>query len=88
MKVYVDRTVPGDGGATSLAEFLLPTRVTPFDFAMADDFMSALSIEERVFLDELTAGYRLKKLRDRTGFKPSRVKAFRTSVLEKAAACL
>ena len=61
-RVYIDRTVPGDGCSTSLADFLLPMRITPLDFAMAEDFMGSLTFEERKFLDGLTAGYSMKEI--------------------------
>ncbi len=83
-RVYVDRTVPGDGCTTTLAEFLLPMRITPLDFAQADDFMSALTDEERTFLDDLTAGYSMKEISQRNHIQYSRLPVLRTSLQEKA----
>ena len=83
-RVYVDRTVPGDGCTTSLAEFLLPMRITPLDFAQAEDFMSALTDEERIFLDDLTAGYTMKEISQRNSIQYSRLPVLRTSLQEKA----
>ena len=87
-RVYVDRPVQSDGCTTSLAEFLLPMRITPLDFAQAEDFMSALSDEERTFLDDLTAGYNLKEIAARNHFEYSRLKSLRVALHEKAAAYL
>lgn len=87
-RVYVDRPVPGDGSTTSLAEFLLPMRITLLDFAQAEDFMSALTDEERTFLDDLTAGYNLREIDARNHFEYSRLKSLRQSVQEKALAYL
>jgi hypothetical protein len=87
-RVYVDRAVPGDGCTTTLAEFLLPMRVTPLDFAQAEDFMSALTDEERTFLEELTADYSLKKISKRNHIQYSRLPVLRTSLQEKAVAYL
>ena len=87
-RVYVDRSVPGDGCTTSLAEFLLPMRITPLDFAQAEDFMSALTDEERTFLDDLTSGYTLKEITQRQHFTYPQLHSFRTSLQEKAVAYL
>ena len=87
-RVYLDRTVSCEDGKTSLAEFLLPMRTTPLDAAIANDFMCALTTDERLFLDELSAGYRMNEISAHTGFKPSRIKALQTSVREKAVAYL
>ena len=87
-RVYVDRAVTADGCKTSLAEFLLPMRVTPLDFAQAEDFMSALTNEERTFLDDLTAGYTMKEISQRQHIQYSRLPAIRISLQEKAVAYL
>ena len=83
-RVYLDRPVPGDGCTTTLAEFLLPMRITPLDFAQAEDFMSALTEEERIFLDDLTAGYTMKEISQRNSIQYSRLPSLRTSLQEKA----
>ena len=83
-RVYTDRPVPGDGCTTTLAEFLLPMRITPLDFAQAEDFMSALTEEERIFLDDLTAGYTMKEISQRNSIQYSRLPVLRTSLQEKA----
>ena len=87
-RVYVDRPVLGNGGTTSLAEFLLPMRITPLDFAQAEDFMSALTNDERHFLDDLTAGYTMKEISQRQHIKYSHLPLLRTSLQEKAVAYL
>ena len=87
-RVYIDRTVPGDGCSTSLADFLLPMRITPLDFAMAEDFMDSLTFEERKFLDGLTAGYSMKEISKRTGIDRSCLTSLRNSLQTKAVACL
>ena len=48
-------------------------RITPLDFAQAEDFISALTDEERIFLDDLTAGYTLKEISRRNHIKYSRL---------------
>ncbi len=83
-RVYIDRSVPGDGCTATLAEFLLPMRITPLDYAQAEDFMSALTEEERIFLDDLTAGYTMKEISQRNSIQYSRLPVLRTSLQEKA----
>ena len=87
-RVYVDRPVLGDGCKTSLSEFLLPMRITPLDFAQAEDFISALTNDERHFLDDLTAGYTMKEISQRQHIQYSRLPAIRSSLQEKAVAYL
>jgi hypothetical protein len=83
-RVYVDRPVPGDGCTTSLAEFLLPMKITPLDFTIANDFMDNLTEEERFFLDDLAAGYTMKEISQRNSIQYSRLPYLRTSLQEKA----
>ena len=83
-RVYTDRPVPGDGCTTSLAEFLLPMKITPLDFTIANDFMVSLTEEERIFLDDLTAGYTMKEISQRNHIQYSRFTVLRTSLQEKA----
>ena len=87
-RVYVDRPVPGDGCTTSLAEFLLPMKITPLDFTIANDFMACLTEEERIFLNDLTAGYTMKEISQRNRIQYSRLPILRTSLQEKAVAYL
>jgi len=83
-RVYVDKPVPGDGGVTSLAEFLLPVKITPLDFTITNDFLSSLTDDERLFLDDLTAGYSMKDIAKHTRNIPS----LRQSLQQKAVAYL
>ena len=83
-RVYVDKPVPGDGCVTSLAEFLLPVRITPLDFTITNDFLSSLTNDERSFLDDLSAGYSIKDISKHTRNIPS----LRQSLQQKAVAYL
>jgi hypothetical protein len=87
-RVYVDRPLPGDEKNGSLADFLLPMKTTPLDFTIANDFMESLTGDERLFLDDLTAGYKLKEIAARNNFEYPRLKSLRTSIQEKAVAYL
>jgi hypothetical protein len=83
-KVYVDRTFPGDGCTTSLADFLLPMRITPLDYTIVNDFLDSLTDEERKILDAITAGYKLKEI----SIDNSRLSSLRHSLQNKAVAYL
>jgi hypothetical protein len=58
-RVYIDRPL-------TLGEFLLPVRITPLDFTITNDFLSSLTDDERLFLDDLSAGYSMKDISKHT----------------------
>jgi hypothetical protein len=80
----VDKPVPGDGCVTSLAEFLLPVKITPLDFTITNNFLESLTDDERLFLDDLSAGYSMKDISKHTRNIP----ALRQSLQQKAVAYL
>ena len=84
-RVYLRKPV-AEGG--TLADFLLPMRITPLDFTIANDFMEGLTENERQFLDDLTAGFKLKEISKRKSLPYSRILSLRTSIQEKAVAYL
>jgi FixJ family two-component response regulator len=59
-------------------------KITPLDYAQAEDFMSALTDEERTFLEELTAGYSLKEISQRNHIQYSHLPILRAKLKEKA----
>jgi hypothetical protein len=77
-RVYIDRPVKSDADPIPLAEFLLPMKITPLDYAITNDFLSCLTEDERSLLDGLTAGYSTKGTSKHT----------RQSLQEKAVAYL
>jgi hypothetical protein len=76
-RVYIDRPL-------TLGEFLLPVRITPLDFTITNDFLSSLTDDERLFLDDLSAGYSMKDISKHTRNIPS----LRQSLQQKAVAYL
>ena len=72
-RVYIDRPM-------TLAEFLLPMKITPLDFTITNDFLSSLTDDERLFLDDITAGYSMKDISKHTRNIP----ALRQSLQQKA----
>jgi len=87
-RVYVDRKAYSDGSVTTLADFLLPMKITPLNYAIATDFMDALTEEEHIFIDDLLEGYSLKDISKRNQFSNARVATLRQAVRDKAAAYL
>jgi hypothetical protein len=83
-RVYIDRPVKSDADPSTLAEFLLPVKITPLDFTITNDFLSSLTDDERSFLDDLTAGYSMKDISKHTRNIPS----LRQSLQQKAVAYL
>jgi hypothetical protein len=80
-RVYIDRPM-------TLAEFLLPMKITPLDFTITNDFLSALTVDEQTFLDDLSAGYNTKEISKRNSIDKSRLPALRKSLQDKAVAYL
>jgi hypothetical protein len=87
-RVYIDRPVKQDADPISLAEFLLPMKITPLDFTITNDFLSALTVDEQIFLDDLSAGYNTKEISKRNSIDKSRLPALRQSLQQKAVAYL
>jgi hypothetical protein len=83
-RVYIDRPVKQNADPISLAEFLLPVKITPLDFTITNNFLESLTVEERSFLDDLTAGYSMKDISKHTRNIPS----LRQSLQQKAVAYL
>jgi hypothetical protein len=83
-RVYIDRTVKSDADPIPLAEFLLPVKITPLDYAITNDFLSALTDDERSLLDGLTAGYSIKDISKHT----RNIRSLRQSLQHKAVAYL
>jgi hypothetical protein len=86
--VYIDRPVKQDADPISLAEFLLPMKITPLDFAITNDFLSSLTDDERLFLNGLTAGYSKKEISKRNSIDKSQLLFLRKSLQQKAVAYL
>ena len=67
----------------TLAEFLLPAKITPLGFTITNDFSSSLTDRERLFLDDRTSGYSLKDISKYICNIPT----IRQFLQDKAAAC-
>jgi hypothetical protein len=87
-RVYIDRPVKQDADPMSLAEFLLPMKITPLDFTITNDFLSSLSDSEMNILNDLSAGYNLKEISQRNHLQQSHLTSLRSSLQQKAVAYL
>ena len=85
-RVYIDKPVGNE--CQTLAEFLLPVKIMPLDYAITNDFLSSLTDDERLFLDGLTAGYSKKEISKRNSIDKSHLPALRQSLQVKAIAYL
>ncbi len=72
-RVYIDRPM-------TLGEFQLPVKINPLDYAITNNFLESLTAEERLFLDDITAGYSMKDISRHTRNIPS----LRQSLQQKA----
>ena len=82
-RVYVDRKT-GNEHTTSLADFLLPFKTTPLDYCIVHDFIDALSPEEKLFLDDILAGFKLYEISRRNCIPNSYIPDIRQAVMDKA----
>jgi len=82
-RVYVDRKT-GNEHTTSLAEFLLPFKITTLDYCIVHDFIDALSPEEKLFLDDLLAGFKLYEISRRNCIPKAYIPDIRQAVMDKA----
>jgi len=87
-RVYIDRPVKQDSDPISLAEFLLPIKITPLDFTITNDFLNSLSDNEMNMLNDLSAGYNMKEISKRNHLQQSLLTSLRSSLQQKAVAYL
>jgi hypothetical protein len=87
-RVYIDRPVKNDAEPISLAEFLLPIKITPLDFTITNDFLNSLSDNEMNMLNDLSAGYNMKEISKRNHLQQSLLTSLRSSLQQKAVAYL
>jgi len=87
-RVYIDKPVNQDAAPIVLAEFLLPVKITPLDYAITNDFLSSLNDNEKNILNDLSAGYNLKEISQRNHLQQSHLTSLRNSLQQKAVAYL
>lgn len=83
-RVYIDRPAKNDGDPMSLAEFLLPMKITPLNYTIVNDFIESLTDEEQMFLDDLTAGFNLNEISRRQHLDKSHLTSLRQCLQQKS----
>ncbi len=82
-KVSIDAPVNSEDHDT-LAEFLLPMKTTPLDYAITNDFLNSLSDQEKTILEDLSSGYTAKEIKERNHINNTRLKSLRHDLEVKA----
>jgi hypothetical protein len=82
-RVYLDKPrVRGE--EQTIGDVVLNTYTTPLDFAITNDFLSSLSVNEMNILEDLSAGYSQKEIAQRHHVTPARLKTLRNELEAKA----
>jgi hypothetical protein len=87
-KILLGRPYRNDPESRTLEEFLLPDKITPLNYTIANDFLGALDEDERKLLNDLIAGHKLKDIAKRNRLSASRLAMLRQAVRDKAATYL
>jgi hypothetical protein len=85
-RVYLDRPVPNSN--CIVADFLLSEKATPYDHTVVNDFLQALTGEERGVLDDLNAGFKRKEICERQSITNIHLNSLHKSIQDKAVAYL
>ncbi len=80
---YFDQPKSNDNTQT-IGDVVLNTYTTPIDFVIINDFLNSLSEQERAILEDLSAGYTLKEIKERNRIENSRLKSIRHDLEAKA----
>ena len=82
-RVYLDKPrVKGED--QTIGDVVLNTYTTPIDFAITNDFLSSLSVNEKNILEDLSAGYSAKEIVQRQRITTTLLKSFRHDLEAKA----
>ena len=72
------------GESRTVGDVVLNIYTTPIDFAITNDFLSSLSDQEQTILEDLSAGYTAKEIKERNHLNNSRLKSLRKDLASKA----
>ncbi len=72
------------GESRTVGDVVLNTYTTPIDFAITNDFLESLNDNERDLLEDLSAGYTAKEIKERNHLDNSCLKSLRKVLAEKA----
>ena len=86
-RVHLEQPL-SSGEERTIGDVVLNTYTTPLDFVITNDFLSSLSESEMNILEDLSAGYTAKEIKERNHIDNSRLKTLRHDLAAKAVAYL
>ena len=82
-RVHLEQPL-SSGETRTVGDVVLNTYTTPVDFAITNDFLSSLNESEKNILEDLSAGYTAKEIKERNHLDNSRLKSLRRDLASKA----
>lgn len=82
-RLHLEQPLFGDEHRT-VGDVVLNTYTTPIDFAITNDFLNSLSKQEQTILEDLSAGYTAKEIKERNHINNSRLNILRHDLASKA----
>ncbi len=82
-RLHLEQPLSGNESRT-VGDVVLNTYTTPIDFAITNDFLNSLSDQERTILEDLSAGYTAKEIKERNHINNSCLKSLRKDLVVKA----
>ena len=82
-RVHLEQPL-SSGESRTVGDVVLNTYTTPIDFAITNDFLNSLSEQERTILEDLSAGYTAKEIKERNHLNNSHLKSLRKELESKA----
>ena len=82
-RVYLDRPRSSEDTNT-IGDVVLNTKTTPLDYVITNDFLNSLSEQEKTILEDLSAGYTAKEIKERNHLNNSCLKSLRHDLEAKA----
>ena len=82
-RLHLEQPLSGDEPRT-VGDVVLNTYTTPIDFAITNDFLNSLSEQEKSILEDLSAGYTAKEIKERNHIDNSRLKSIRHDLEARA----
>jgi hypothetical protein len=83
-KVYADKPVMRGEVCMTQNDMFFRSRSTPLDFTITNDFLESLTKQESAVFEDMSAGYKIREIRDRHNLTPKLFLAIRKAVQEKA----
>ena len=82
-RVHLEQPL-SSGETRTIGDIVLNTYTTPLDFAITNDFLNSLTVQEQMILDDLSAGYTAKEIKERNHINNTRLKSIRNVLASRA----